>query len=227
MPSLAPDAAPDLAPDTVPERVSAGLDPGAMTLRARTAWPSVLAELHLARRYRAAQSGPAAGAPREPASPIGRLAGRAGGATRDASASQVATMWHLVQREDAWRIRQGFITELERWLEETTPGDSAIDWARARRAAERITQLAASDARLLALLSAELIEGAGWHSAAALTAEVSAPAEVRAAWIAREASERGMVGRPRREVTEAPVAVERLAWGEARLTGAVLAWGGV
>ena len=47
---------------------------------------------------------------------------------------------------------------------------------------------------------------------------------LRAAWGARTAEERGLVGRPRREVGAPPVDAERIAWGEARLTGAVLAW---
>ena len=196
-----------------------------LTFRARAAWPVVLADLHLARRYRAAQVTPAAGAPREPSSPIGRLQGLAGGAQRDASASQVATMWHLVQREDAWRVRQGFVETLERWLVDTTPrADASVDWERARRAAVRLVRLDAPDARVLVLLSGELAEGASWQAAARLTAEASAPAEVRAAWAARESEERGLVGRPRRDVGAPPVEAERFAWGEARLTGAVMAW---
>ena len=197
-------------------------DPSALTLRARAEWPALLVDLHLARRYRAAQAGPSAGAPREPACSLGRLQGAAGGAQRDASGSQVATLWHLVRRDDAHRVRGGFVEQLERWLEETTPR-AETDWARARRAAERLTRLDGPTARLLAMLGGELAAGASWRSAAALTAE-TAPDALRAAWGARTAEERGLVGRPRREVGAPPVDAERIAWGEARLTGAVLAW---
>lgn len=197
-------------------------DPGRLTLRARAEWPALLVDLHLARRYRAAQAGPSAGAPRAPSCPIGCLQGAAGGAQRDASGSQVASLWEVIQRPGAHRIRSGFVETLERWLEETTPR-AETDWGRARRAAERLTRLDGPNARLLAMLGGELAAGASWRSAAALTAE-TAPDALRAAWGARMAEERGLVGRPRREVGAPPVDAERIAWGEARLTGAVLAW---
>lgn len=199
-------------------------DAARLTVTARARWPEVLADLHLARRYRASQCAPSAGAPRQPASSIGRLQGAASGAQRDASASQVATMWELLHRPGAHRIRSGFTETLERWLEATTPRDDGdVDWSRARAAAERLVQLPDPDARLLSMLAHELVPRASWQSAAQLTAEVAVPAPLRALWTARTQAERAP-GRPRRDVAEPPVDAERMAWGEARLTGAVLAW---
>lgn len=153
-------------------------DPSALTLRARAEWPALLVDLHLARRYRAAQAGPSAGAPREPACSLGRLQGAAGGAQRDASGSQVASLWEVIQRPGAHRIRSGFVETLERWLEETTPR-AETDWGRARRAAERLTRLDGPNARLLAMLGGELAAGASWRSAAALTAETAPDAAMQ------------------------------------------------
>ena len=69
----------------------------------------------------------------------------------------------------------------------------------------------------------DVTPGASWGAAAQLTAEVAAPAPLRALWEARTQAER-TPGRPRRDVALPPVEAERTAWGEARLTGAVLAW---
>lgn len=202
----------------------------------RVQWPSLLAVLQLAARWRAAQGAPVAGTPRAPSSPLGRLQGQGGGASRDASAAQVATLWSVVQREGAHRVRQGFVETLERWLEETTPGEE-VDWAAARAAGERWQRFVAVEpehGRLLLALARELVPGASWEAAALWVAEHEAPAALRARW--GEAAARGAVGavgrpagavgRPRRDVTAPPVEVERLAWGEARLTGAVDAWAG-
>lgn len=201
-------------------------DASRLTATARARWPEVLADVQLARRYRAAQCSPSAGAPRETHCSIASLQGAAGGAQRDASTTQVATMWALLHREGAHRIRAGFCETLERWLDDTTPrNDSDVDWPRARAAAERLVLLPGPDARLLSLLAGELVPGASWESAATLTAEVAAPAALRAVWTARTQAERAP-GRPRRDVAEPPIEAERAAWGEARLTGAVLAWVG-
>lgn len=195
-------------------------DASRLTATARARWPEVLADVQLARLYRGAWKG----GPRETHCSIASLQGAAGGAQRDASATQVATMWALLHREGAHRIRAGFVETLERWLDDTTPrNDGDVDWPRARAAAERLVQLPGPDARLLSLLAGELVPGASWESAATLTAEVAAPAALRALWSARTQAERAP-GRPRRDVAEPPVEAERAAWGEARLTGAVLAW---
>jgi hypothetical protein len=157
---------------------------------------------------------------------VARLQGAAGGAQRDASAVQVTTMWQLLHRPDAHRLRSGFVEALERWLDETTPSaEGDVDWPRARAAAERLVVLDGADARLLSTLASELVAGARWEAAAQLTAEVAAPAPLRALWSHRTGVERAP-GRPRRDAAEPPAEAERLAWGEARLTGAVLAWVG-
>lgn len=206
--------------------MESAVDADVLSTRARVQWPACLAVVHAARRWQAAQGGPSAGAPREPSCPIGRLQGYGTGAQRDASGSQVATMWSVVQRPEAHRVRDGFMQHLERWLEETTPREEP-DWGAARAAGERWSAWAAREpehAAVLALVAGELAPGASWESAALVAAE-QAPRELRALWALDAALPRAP-GRPRRDVTAAPVGVSRLAWGEARLTGAVLAWAG-
>lgn len=186
---------------------------------ARAAWPGVLRDLAAARLWARAEAARVPGGPADAACLLGRLQGRAGGATRDASDSQVATMWAVLQREGADRARRGFVDALLRHCEETSrPDADATDWAHARRCGERLRALAErGEARLLLAIAFELGEGATWRAGCLLAADVCAPPALRAAWSARAAEERGIVGRPRRDALRPPVDVERAAWGEARL----------
>lgn len=200
--------------------------PVAPLTSARASWPGVLRDLSLASLYARQEAARVPGGPADATGLLGRLQGRAGGATRDASGSQVATMWGLLQREGADRARRGFVDALLRHCEETSrPDTDAVDWDHARRCAERLRWLCArGEGRLLVALASELAEGATWRDGARLAADACAPPEMRAAWAARALEERGLVGRPRRDVTRAPVEAEQIAWGEARLVEAVTTW---
>lgn len=194
---------------------------------ARASWPAVLRDLAAARLYARQEAARVPGGPADATGLLGRLQGRAGGAARDASGSQVATLWAVLQREGADRARRGFVDALLRHCEETAPRapDDAVDWDHARRCAERLRWLCArGEGRLLAAIATELGEGATWRDGARLAADVCAPPEMREAWSARAAEEGGLVGRPRRDVTRAPVEAEQIAWGEARLAVAVTTW---
>lgn len=203
------------------------LDPQPVDISAaRAAWPGVLRDLAAARLYARQEAARVPGGPADATGLLGRLQGRAGGAMRDASGSQVATMWGLLTRDGSERARAGFVAALVRHCEETTrPDTDAVDWEHARRCAERLRALAArGEGRLLVAIAHELGEGAAWRDGCLLAADVCAPPEVRAAWSARAAEERGLVGRPRRDVARAPVDAERAAWGEARLVVAMTTW---
>lgn len=78
----------DPVPATVPPAAHAP-DP----VTARAAWPGVLRDLAAARLYARQEAARVPGGPADAACLLGRFQGRAGGATRDASGSQVATMW--------------------------------------------------------------------------------------------------------------------------------------
>ena len=200
--------------------------PVAPLTAARAAWPGVLRDLAAARLYARQEAARVPGGPADASGLLGRLQGRAGGAARDASGSQVATMWSLLQREGADRARRGFVDALLRHCEETSrPDTDAVDWDHARRCAERLRALCArGEGRLLVALASELAERATWRDGARLAADVCAPPEMRAAWGARELEERGVIGRPRRDVAAPSVEQERVAWGEARLVVAVTTW---
>lgn len=216
---FAPRWSDDAAPVAVP--------PVAPLAAARAAWPGVLRDLAAARLYARQEAARVPGGPADATGLLGRLQGRAGGATRDASGAQVAQRWALLHREGADRIRSAFVDQLTRWLEETTPRapEDAVDWDHARRCAERLRALCArGEGRLLVAVAIELAEGATWRDGARLAADVCASVEMRAAWSARAAEESGLVGRPRRDVTRAPVEAEQIAWGEARLVEAVTTW---
>ena len=118
--------------------------PVAPLTAARAAWPGVLRDLSLARLYARQEAARVPGGPADASGLLGRLQGRAGGATRDASGSQVATMWGLLTRGGSERARAGFVAALVRHCEETTrPDTDAVDWDHARRCAERLRRLCA------------------------------------------------------------------------------------
>lgn len=193
---------------------------------ARAAWPGVLRDLAAARLYARQEAARVPGGPADATGLLGRLQGRAGGATRDASESQVATMWGLLTRGVSERARAGFVAALVRHCEETTrPDTDAVDWDHARRCAERLRWLCArGEGRLLLALATELAEGASWRDGARLAADACAPGDLRAAWAARALEERGVIGRPRRDVAAPSAEQERVAWGEARLSEVVRVW---
>lgn len=191
---------------------------------ARPRWASVRDEVELARRY-AAQSSYAPGQ----TSPLARLQGYATGLPRDASSHQVLSRWGLLHLEGAAgdRFRDDFRAFLVRWLERRVRADGEVDWDHAARCWERLRRLIAADgetARVLVVVVGELAADASWEAASRVVADACAPRALRAAWSAREAGERGLVGRPRRDVTAPPVDVERAAWGEVRLAVAVRVW---
>jgi len=191
---------------------------------ARRAFGTVLADLALVRRFLAQSAhGIVVGAPR---STLAALQGRAGGASRDASEHQVAQLLSVLQREGADRLRRTFVDALTRYCEETSrPDETEVDWTHARACATRLHGLARrGESRVLEVLASELVPGATWEAAARVVADACAPPALRAAWSAREAAERGIVGRPRRDVTAPPVDAERAAWGEPRVAAAVAVW---
>lgn len=215
---FAPRWSDDASPAAVP--------PVAPLASARAAWPGVLRDLAAARVYARQEAARVPGGPADATGLLGRLQGRAGGATRDASGAQVAQRWALLHRDGADRIRSAFVDALMRHCEETTrPDTDAVDWDHARRCAERLRALCArGEGRLLVAVAIELAEGATWRDGARLAADACAPPEMRAAWSARELEERGVIGRPRRDVAAPSVEQERVAWGEARLSEAVMTW---
>lgn len=191
---------------------------------ARPRWPTVREEVELARRYAARDSY----AP-PTTSPLARLQGYAMGLSRDASAHQVAMRWALlhVGGGAGERWRDDFRAFLVKWLERRVRADGEVDWDHAARCWARLRALIALDgeaARVLCVVVEELAADASWEAAARVVADACAPRLLRAAWNAREATERGLVGRPRRDATAPPVNVERVVWGEARLGAAVGAW---
>lgn len=202
---------------------------------ARGAWPGVLDELGLARRF-GAQRAIVAGAPRPPRSTLGALQGRAGGASADASDAAVRIVWQALLRgvdhpdsKKAAETRDLFLAKLRGYLEEASPrGDGGeVDWARARRCAERLRALQGREGALLAALALECAPGTSWREACVRAADIAAPRERRALWSAMEAEDRGMVRRPGRPRVDAarPSAEEaRAAWGETELAAAVDAW---
>ncbi len=202
--------------------------------RARAAWPGVLVELHLARRF-VAQGHAAPGAPRGPRSTLGALQGRAGGASADASAQAVRIVWGALLRgvdhpdsRKAEETRDLFLARLRGYLEETTPRpEDTTDWAHARRCAERLRAVGGPEGALLAALALECPAGAAWREACWRAADIAAPRGLRAAWSAWEAEDRGMVrrpGRPRVDAARPPVDEARAAWGEGELVAAIGAW---
>lgn len=215
----ADDDAPDESPAAPVEREPVRLEE--LVAWARPRWPTVRDEVELARRYAVRESY----APPS-LSPLARLQGQATGLSRDASEHQVAMRWALLQREDdgGEKVRANFRAFLAEWLARHVRAGEEVDWDHAARCWERLYRIDGDAARVLLVVRVELATDATWEAAARVVADACAPRTLRAVWSAREATERGLVGRPRRSVVEPPVDAERLAWGEPRLAAAMEAW---